>query len=97
MVFVSEMLGEAVAVNVTASVSDTSGPLGGDPTTDALLVRLPASTSACVAVYSNEQVVVAPGASVTGSHVPTADAPLNPSEIWTPVSVTFPVFSASRS
>ena len=34
---------------------------------------------------------------MTGSHVPTTDAPLNPSEICTPVSVTFPVFSASRS
>ncbi len=60
-------------------------------------MRLPESTSAWVAVYSNWQLVVAPGASVTGSHVPTTDAPLNPSEIWTPVSVTFPVFSASMS
>ncbi len=75
MVFVSEMLGDAVAVNVTASVSVTSGPVGGVPTTDATLVKQPESTSAWVAVYSNWQLAVAPGASVTGSHVPTTDAP----------------------
>ncbi len=60
---------------MTASVSVTSGPDGGVPTTEAEFVNEPASTSACVAMYSNEQLVVAPGASVTGSHVPTTTPP----------------------
>ena len=96
VVFVSEIAGAAVAVRVTASVSVTAGPDGGVPVTEALLVRDPASTSAWVAVYSNVQDVVADGANVIGSHVPTTAAPARPSLIWTLVNVTLPVFSASR-
>ncbi len=53
VVFVRLIDGDAVAVKVTASVSVTSGPDGGVPTTDAEFVNEPESTSACVAVYSN--------------------------------------------
>ena len=93
----SVMSGAAVADNVTASVSETVPPPGGVPTTEASLVRLPESTSDCVAVYSNWHDVVSVGASVAAGQEPTTAEPLRPSEIWTPVNVTLPVFSATRS
>ena len=46
MVFLRSIAGEAGAINVTASVSVTVGPVGGVPTTEAALVNEPASTSA---------------------------------------------------
>jgi hypothetical protein len=70
-----------VAVNVTASMSVTAGPAGGVPVTDAEFVRLPASTSDCVATYENWHDVVAAGGKVTAEHVPTTVAPERPSEI----------------
>ncbi len=97
VVFVSVISGVAVADNVTASESDTVPPPGGVPTTEASLVRLPESTSDWVAVYSNWQDVVSPGANVAAGQEPTTLEPDKPSEIWTPVNVTLPVFSATRS
>jgi hypothetical protein len=81
VVFVSEMLGVAVARRVTASVSVTAGPVGGVPVTDAEFVSEPASTSACVPTYENWHDVVAAGARVTAEHVPTTVAPARPSDI----------------
>ncbi len=97
VVFDSVMAGAAVADNVTASVSETVPPPGGVPTTEASLVRLPESISPWVAVYSNWQDVVSPGANVAAGHEPTTDEPLRASEICTFVNVTLPVFSATRS
>ena len=97
VVFVSAMSADPPAVTVTASACVTAGPVGGVPTTEAELVRLPVSTSAWVATYSNAHEVLAPGARVTGLHVPTTVASTRPSEICTPVRVTLPVLRATRA
>ena len=94
VVFVRVIAGPDAAVRVTAAVLVTLAPVGGLPVTDAAFVSEPASTSACVATYLNVQFVEAPGVKVTAGQVPTTVAPARPSEIWTPVNVTFPVFLA---
>ena len=69
----------------------TSGPLGGVPAADAVLMIDPAFTSDCVIVRVAVQVVEPPGASVDNGHV-TVDRPDSGSLMATDVNVTLPVF-----
>jgi len=91
--------GDAVALKVVDDgVESTAAPPPiGAPLAVAVLVTVPASTSAWVGVYAAVQVTVAPGASdAAPAGQPGAGVlPLPvkaPSATATPVSVTLPVF-----
>ena len=73
----------------------TVAPIGGVPVTVAVLLMMPLSTSACVAMYVAEQVSVAPGASVLAGHV-TALSPGNGSATTIPDRVTLPVLVTTK-
>ena len=84
------IVGDCTAGTVT--VFDPTGavgvPDGGVPTTEAVLITLPASRSACVTECAPVHVVEAPGASVvTGHETPAVRASLTVTE----VTVTLPV------
>jgi hypothetical protein len=87
------MLSALVITTGTVTGSDATGaigvPLGGVPTTDAVLTTEPASKSACVTVRVPVQIVEAPGARVVAGQVtPVAFGSLT----VTLVIVTLPVF-----
>ena len=69
----------------------TTGPDGGVPDVVAVLLIVPAFTSAWVIVRVAVHVVNAPGASVVDGQL-TTDNPVSGSETATAVNVTLPVF-----
>ncbi len=85
---------EVIGVVVVSGGEVIAGPLGGVPPAVALLLTVPASTSAWVIVCVPLQVVVAAGASVVATQV--AAASNRGSLITNPVMVTLPVFVTKK-
>ena len=79
-----------MGVDVDEVFDVTAGPNGGLPDAVAVLLIVPAFTSAWVMVRVAVHVVEAPGASVVDGHV-IADRPPRGSEMATDVTVTLPV------
>jgi hypothetical protein len=88
--FTTDNAGPCIAGTVTVLefTGAIGAPIGGVPTTEAVLITEPASRSAWVTVWLAEQRVEAPGASdATGQLMPVAVA----SEMLSALIVTFPV------
>jgi len=86
-VFTTSIDGFWANVTVNVSWSLTTTPAGSVPSASAMLVREPASRSACVTVCVNVPVVDSPGANVV---VPNVTGPSRSSTTVTLVKVTSP-------
>src|SRR5215468_5195293 len=83
-----------IVTTAAAGGEVTAGPDGGVPVAVAVLVTLPAFTSACVTVYEAVHVVAAPEANVVTGHEITGGVPVPVNAVSvtvTPVSSTLPV------